>query len=170
MESLTATDKILQALSQLKKAIIDTSSILYIQKAGYFDVLNRAVQLYSIPEVIAEMNTRVTGLTIIRNSESRSSLPTDQKLIACALENRLTMIAEDRQILMAIQGAKAPYYNALMMLNLLLLSQKIDDNGYQRHLEALKKFARYSETVWEFGENIYKETKEYGHRRRSNFC
>jgi len=39
---------ILDALEGLKKALIDTSSIIYVQKAGYFDVLARTIQLYSI--------------------------------------------------------------------------------------------------------------------------
>jgi hypothetical protein len=155
MEPLTTPDKTLRALSLLEKAMIDTSSILYIQKAGYFDVLLSAIQLYSIPEVISEIKSRVSGLTIIRISETLSSLPTDRKLVACAIENKLAMISEDHGILKAMHRAKAPYFNALMMLNFLLLVNRINEDSYRRYFSELKNIAWYSEAVWAFGETIY---------------
>jgi len=158
MEPPTTPDKILRALSLLKKAIIDTSSILYIQKAGYFDVLSSTIQLYSIPEVISEVKTPVSGLTLIPHSGSLLQ-STDRVLIACALKNKLAMISEDKRILMAMHHAQAPYFNALMMLNFLLLVHRIDDDGYQSYYSALKHIARYSEAVWEFGEKIYTAVK-----------
>jgi len=151
---LTAPHNTLRDLEYLKAALIDTSSVLYIQKAGYFDVLSRTIQLYSIPQVISEIKTPVSGLTIIPHSESLSQ-STDRVLIACALKNRLAMISEDKGILMAMQRAQAPYFNALMMLNFLLLLHRIDDDDYQGYYSALKHIARYSEAVWEFGKHIY---------------
>ena len=150
---------ILGALGRLKKALIDTSSIIYVQKAGYYDALARTIQLYSIPEVISESKTHVADVTLIHPSES-PSLSTDHKLISCALENKLAMISEDKRILRAMRRAQAPYYNALMMLNFLLFSQKIDDDGYRRYYSALENIARYSEAVWEFGQHIYSAIKK----------
>jgi len=149
---------ILCAFEQLKKALIDTSSIIYVQKAGYFDVLAGTIQLYSIPAVISESKTHIAGVTLIPPSES-PSLSTDQKLISCALENKLAMISEDKRILKAMRRARAPYYNALMMLNFLLFSQKIDDDGYRRYYSALENIARYSDAVWEFGRHVYAAIK-----------
>jgi hypothetical protein len=151
-------DAILGAFGRLKKALIDTSSIIYVQKAGYFDALAGTIQLYSIPEVISEFKTHAAGVTLIHPQES-PSLSTDQKLIACALENELAMISEDKRILRAMGRARAPYYNALMMLNFLLFSQKIDDEGYRRYYSALENIARYSEPVWKFGKDIYTAVK-----------
>ena len=152
-------DAILGAFERLKKALIDTSSIIYLQKADYFDALAGTIQLYSIPEVISEFKTHVAGVTLIHPSESPSS-STDQKLIACALENELAMISEDKHILRAMRRARAPYYNALMMLNFLLFSKKIDDDGYRRNFCALENIARYSEAVWKFGRHVYAAIKE----------
>jgi hypothetical protein len=156
--SVIESKAILRALEQLKKALIDTSSIIYVQKAGYFDVLAGTIQLYSIPEVVSESKTHVAGVTLIHPSES-PSLSTDQKLVSCALENKLAMISEDKRILRAMRRAQAPYYNALMMLNFLLFTKKIDDDGYRRYYSALENIARYSEAVWEFGRLIYAAVK-----------
>jgi hypothetical protein len=158
MGSALAPEDTLLAFDLLKKALIDTSSVIYIQKAGYFDILGRTIQLYSIPEVLSEIKTGAPGVRVMRSSGS-ASLSTDQKLVCCALDNKMAMISEDKRILTALQCAEAPYYNALMMLNLLLYSQKIDDEGYRHYYLALKKIARYSAAVWEFGRYIYSTVK-----------
>lgn len=154
MEPATDPQKALRALSQLKRALIDTSSILYVQKAGYFDLLAGTIKLYTIPEVMSEVRSRPEGLSLIHPTGSHA-LSTDKMLITCALDRNLAMISEDRAILKAMRRAKAPYFNALMMLNLLLLSEKIDDSRYRRFLVALKSIARYSQKVWEFGEKVH---------------
>ena len=154
----TNPNTILRALGRLKKALIDTSSIIYVQKAGYLDALAGTIQLYTIPEVISESKAHPAGVTLIHSSES-PSLSVDQKLVACALENKLAMISEDKRILSAMGRAQAPYYNSLMMLNFLLLSQKIDDDGYRRYHCALETIARYSEAVWEYGRHVYAAIK-----------
>ena len=85
-----AIEEILQAFEGLKKAVIDTSSIIYTRKAGYFPVLGETIQLYSIPEVISEIKTAGSGIRVI-DPPGSSSLTTDRKLVACALENRMTI-------------------------------------------------------------------------------
>ncbi|MGB5746303.1 MAG: hypothetical protein WBM69_04930 [Desulfobacterales bacterium] len=158
IEPVKAPNKTLRAFEQLKKALIDASSIIYSQKAGFFSILSRTIQLYSIPEVISETEKQVPGVVLLQHSGS-PSLSTDQKLISCALENKLAMISEDKSILRAMHSAEAPYYNALMMLNFLLFSHKIDDDSYRRYYSALENFARYSETVWEYGKHVYAAVK-----------
>lgn len=162
--SVIASDDILLAFCRLKQALIDTSSIIYTQKAGYFVVLGKTIQLYTIPEVISEIKIVVAGVRVIRPPGS-PSLSTDRKLVACALENRMALISEDQRVLSALQRAQAPYYNALMMLNLLLYSRKIDDDGYRHYLRALKDIARYSDAVWEFGQQIYAAVVSTKHSR-----
>ena len=158
IEPVTTPEKTLRAFDRLKKALIDTSSIIYSQKAGFFSILNRTIKLYSIPDVISETEKQVPGVVLLQCYGS-PSLSTDQKLIACALENKLAMISEDKIILRAMQRAGASYYNSLMMLNFLLFSQKIDDDSYQRFHCALEDIARYSEAVWKFGRHVYAAIK-----------
>ena len=158
IKPVPAFTEILRAFEQLSKALIDTSSIIYLQKAGYFDILGGAIQLYSIPDVIAEVKTGAAGVRVIRAPGS-PSLSTDQKLVCCALEKKMALISEDKSVLVAMRRAEAPYYNALMMLNFLLFLQKIDDDSYRHYYGVLKTIARYSEEVWKFGANIYSAIK-----------
>jgi len=85
---VAASDDILLAFGRLKKAVIDSSSIIYTQKAGYFAVLGKTIQLYSIPAVLSEIKARAPGVRVMRSSGS-ASLSTDQKLVFCALENKI---------------------------------------------------------------------------------
>ena len=158
IEPVPATEEILKAFELLKNALIDTSSNIYIQKAGYLDVLSLTIHLNTIPEVTSETNVRTTGIKLIQTPNS-PALSTDQKLITCALENKLAMISEDNGILTAMKNAGVDYYNALMVLNLLLYKKRIDDNRYQQYYRNLKTIARYSEDVWEFGAEIYTAIK-----------
>ena len=158
MEPATEPQKALLAVSQLKRALIDTSSILYMQKAGYFDLLASTIKLYTIPEVMSEIRSKPEGLSLIRLPGS-PALSTDKMLITCALDSHLAMISEDKAILNAMRHAKIPYFNALMMLNLLLFSRKIDEGDYRSYLKELKSFARYSDTVWGFGDKVHAAVK-----------
>ena len=157
-ETVPATEEILQAFEGLKKALIDTSSIIYIQKAGYLDVLNQTIDLNTIPEVISETKACITGIKLIQ-APNLPALSTDQKLIICAQENRLAMISEDKGILTAMRKAGFDYYNALMVLNFMLYKKRIDDNRYRQYYRNLRTFARYSADVWEFGDQIYAAVK-----------
>ena len=159
LEPIADTDEILLSFGQLKKALTDTSSIIYTQEAGYFAILGKTIQLYTIPEVISEIKSEVAGVRVVPPPGS-PSLSTDRKLVACALEKRMALISEDKSVLSAMRRAQAPYYNALMMLNFLLYRQKINDDGYRHYLSALKHIARYNEAVWELGDYIYSAVKE----------
>ena len=67
---MTALDNILSAFGQLNKALIDTSSIIYTLKAGYFALLGQTIQLYSIPEVISEIKIEIAGVRVIHPTGS----------------------------------------------------------------------------------------------------
>ena len=74
--------------------------------------------------------------------------------------NGFLLKVNNESILTAMQRAEAPYYNSLMMLNLLLFSHRIDDDNYRRYYSALENFDRYSEAVWQFGTDIYTAVKK----------
>ena len=145
-----------QVLSQfrtLSRALIDASSIIYMHKAGFFTELANTVSLYSPREIVAE--TGYNDLYILPVACTSNSLSNDQKLITAALKLRWPVISEDGNILLRMQRAQLPYFNALMMLNLLLFRKRIDLRSHAMYFERLKQYAWYSPHVLEFGENIY---------------
>ena len=145
--------QILSEFRALNRALIDASSIIYMHKAGFFTILADTVNLYSPPEIVAE--TGYNNLHIRPVTCTSNSLSNDQKLITAALELKWPVISEDRNILLHVEKAEHPYFNALMMLNFLLFRNRIDLRSYAIYVERLKQHAWYSPHVWEYGKNIY---------------
>lgn len=124
-----------------------------MNKAGYLDELASAVDLVSPPEILAE--TGFGRLKIEAASGGEDVGTNDHKLIQCALAHRLPVISEDRKILMTMDREGIPYFNALMMLNFLLFNKRIGKKDHSLYFDRLKKQARYSSQILEFGKKVY---------------
>ena len=133
-----------------------------MHKAGFLTELDDIVSLYSPREIVAE--TGFKDLHIRPVACTSNSLSNDQQLITAALELRWPVISEDKNILMHMERANLPYFNALMMLHFLLLRRRIDLRSHAMYLERLRRFAWYSPYVWEYGKEIYNTVAHlYGH-------
>lgn len=142
----------------LNKALIDASSIIYIHRAEYLEILASSIRLFSIKEILSE--TGPISERIIPISYNETSSSNDQKLISCAMDLRLPIISEDKKILMTMKRADRPFFNSLMMLLFLLYRRRIQNQQYVQYYLALKKFARYSDEIWKYGEKIRTTIKE----------
>lgn len=145
--------KELTQFASLRKAFIDASSIIYARKAGFLETLQAALPLCTIPEILEEVGIEAGKIEIVQCTQP--TLTNDARLVLCAIERQLPLISEDKQILMKMKRAKLPYYNALMMLNWLLFNSNIDQEDYARYYNRLRKIARYSDQIWEYGERIH---------------
>ena len=150
----------------LREALIDASSIIYCSKAGFFDKLQASLRLYTLPEMLDEARIKREWLRIQLVHCAQDNLSNDHKLITCALNSRLPVISEDKQILMSIKRAGLPYYNALMMLDWLLFKEDISHKQYLSHLSELHHIARYSQFVWEYGQYVYFLILQYQNKTR----
>lgn len=157
-ENEPATREIFQQLDHLEKALIDASSIIYMDRADFLAILASSIGLFSIQEILAEagpVSKYIKPLTYHKTSSSN-----DQKLISCALDLDLPVISEDKQILMAMKRAHRPFFNTLMMLNFLLYRRRIENRQYIQYHMALTKIARYSDDIWKYGATVHTTIKE----------
>jgi hypothetical protein len=138
----------------LQEALIDASSIIYMSKASFLGNVQETLRLYTLPEILDEVGLENMNLPLVESQQSEMS--NDHKLLACAVERRWPLISEDRTLLVQAEQAGLDYYNALMMLNFLLFKRQIDSEQYQQQYESLRKVARYSQEIWEFGEDVYR--------------
>ena len=143
----------LSQFQRLRKALVDASSIIYMHKAGFLRELETEVKLYSPQEVLDE--TGYDGLKVFPIPFIGHGKANDQKLILCALEQRLPVISEDKKILLHMKKEKIPYFNALMMLNYLVFKKRVDVESYGIYFKRLTSFAWYSPQVLEFEKNVY---------------
>jgi len=139
---------------QLTTALIDTSSIIYMEKVGFLDLIAERIQLVTIPEVLIESGESGTHFTIIQSPADGGS--TDQKLILASRLYRHPVISEDKAILTQVQGLHIPFFNSLMMLVYLYHQQVITPEAYLNFYKHLQGIARYGERIWKFGNTVFK--------------
>jgi hypothetical protein len=152
--------EVLAQFQQLKKALIDTSSIIYAGKTGFFDILKAQLELITIPEVGAEAGSDADGIQTINCKAAAETV--DEKFVQCALLNDLPVISEDKKILTLVKKTHLPYFNVLMMLNFLSYIDAIDRGRYTAYLRVLQKFAWYSPKIWAYGETVHRTIEREG--------
>ncbi|OQX95181.1 hypothetical protein B6I21_06775 [candidate division KSB1 bacterium 4572_119] len=145
--------KILRKFDRLTKALIDSSSIIYMKKAGFLNLLSEHVSLFTIEEIAREVGEELSNINIIESDFNQNS--NDNKLINCAITNRLCVISEDKKLLLKLEKEKLDYYNSLMILNLLLYRKKISLEQYYNYQTRLKVVSRYSDEVWRIGKFVF---------------
>lgn len=144
---------VLSRFDLLESALIDASSIIYMEKAGFLKDLSDGIKLFAPPQVLAE-----TGLAILGIRQVEATLPsgsTDEQLIACARHLGKAVISEDKKILMALKEGGLPFYNALMMLNYLLYKRRISLKDHSKYFKRLEKIAWYSPRILGFGKDLF---------------
>ena len=146
-------EKIVIQFSNLTKALIDASSIIYATKTGFLEILGSTIRLYTIPEILFEANQNYKDIKIINHKFN--NIPNDEKLLSVAFKQNLPIISEDKKILFALEKSGKPYFNSLMMLNFLFYKNEISATDFNQFLIRLKDIAWYGQSVWEFGEKVF---------------
>jgi hypothetical protein len=152
--------EVIAQFQQLKKALIDASSIIYARKAGFIVILQANLRLITIPEIIAEAGDDAGGIETLNYMKTSESA--DDRLVNCALQNDLPVISEDKKILNLLKKTHLPYFNILMILNFLSYVDAIDRKQYSGYYRKLQKFAWYSPKIWAYGEMVQRTIERGG--------
>ena len=144
-------EKILRQFDRLSNLLVDTSSLIQIEKAGFLSLLSGKVQLFTLPQVREEylrgdpslpfpLDVRILSSPTPTRMAPRetadcapptnSAASADEALLAVARTRRFALLSEDRKLLLKADGLGLEYYNALMMLEFL---------EYRRTAESRKK-------------------------------
>jgi hypothetical protein len=146
------TERVLAKLESLRGAIIDASSIIYIERSGFYRHLNEAIKLKTIPAVLKEV--QMPGLEVQVIDGEGPETNTDRRLVATASASGSPLISEDRAILLTCQAKGIEYYNAYMMLLLLRLRRAIAEGEFERFRTRLIEVARYGRPVLDYAGDI----------------
>jgi hypothetical protein len=143
----------------LQEAYCDSSSVIYLQKIGCWNILSQTITLYTIPVVLTELGYKPVRIRVdaVENIEDRNTATTDDALVAAAVRRKLALVSEDKYILKKAQQYHLPFYNTLMMLNFLLYKRVISSEKYTAFCEVLHSFAWYSPPIWEYSRQLYLE-------------
>ena len=148
--------RVFAELERLKRAYIDSSSIIYMHKAGFYIPLSTSMRLKTIPEVLDEIGFSPENLEVIASPAEgiRCSAATDVKLCHAAQFRNSALISDDRTILQWCRRQGTTYYNSYMMLILLRYRRRIGGEEFDRYEESLVKTARYSSRITEYAKGF----------------
>jgi len=79
-----AKQEVFRRFDHLNKALMDASSIIYLDRADFLELLASSIRLFSIPEILSEtgpVSKRIRPFIYNRTVSSN-----DQKLVSCALD------------------------------------------------------------------------------------
>ncbi len=147
----------LEELSGLSSAFIDASSMIVCNKAEILDALAATCTLYTIQPVVDETGYSDAPVLLQPVPAAGTAATVDDLLFAAVLKEQLPLISEDRTLLVKAADHGLAYYNALMMLNLLLLRRRLTPAAYSEHARLLQRATRYSAEVQHFGQAVYRQ-------------
>lgn len=134
----------------LRRAVIDSSTLIYLHAAGVLDHINGVLQLETTAGVADEVSRPPAGFTLpewISIATGSSGVTVDQSVLERALERGTALLSDDRKLLMAADDAKIPYYNAACVLQLLLLRRRLTIDSHDAAWARMMAAARYSPPV-----------------------
>ena len=80
-ENEPATQETFQRFDHLDKALIDASSIIYMDRADFLGKLSSSIRLFSIQEILSETGPVPMHIKPLIYNKTASS--NDQKLVSC---------------------------------------------------------------------------------------
>jgi len=147
-------EDICERFDRLHKAFIDTSSIIYMRKSGFYSYLESAVDVVTIPDVIREAGMPDLRIGIFQGDIGDPKQPTDRKLIRAAQTQGIPLISEDRKILMICRSKNIEYYNAYMILMFLFKRGHLERGELEIIEPKLLAVARYGRWVIQFATEL----------------
>ncbi len=149
----------LRRLATQRRFLLDSSTLILLDKAGLLKVIILQLPCETIPEVANEVGDTLiahAGMNVrpARPPATHTRLPdTDSLLFTTAQAEKLAMVSEDKKLLRRCDVAGVPYYNAgmLLMRSRMLGVQRLGpgletDGAYRKLCEV----ARYSRQVRDY--------------------
>ncbi|MCK5852464.1 hypothetical protein KAH27_05485 [bacterium] len=152
--------KVLIQFDFLDQSLIDTSSIIYLNKINLLSASSQKLHLMTIPGVVEEFGSlsELKYIKVINIKEIHSvKQDTDQNLLETAKYFQLPIISEDKKILMQAKHIGLSFFNTLMIMNFLIYKKVINQTAYQAAHDQLREEAYYDETIFEYGKKVYKK-------------
>lgn len=132
--------KILNQFKILDRAIIDTSSLIYLSKTDLLDETAKTLQLMTVKGVVKEIGPLfyLKNIEIINLEKKKDTVNADRQVVEAAKHLKIPVISEDKKVLMSAKKANLPYFNSLMILNFLIYKGVILEETEENFFKALK--------------------------------
>lgn len=136
----------LAGFSRLTAAVIDSCSIIYLDRLMLFAPLQNATRLFIVPGVRQETGFPLSDCREV-TGEHACQMSVDQQIVAAARQLNTAVISEDRHILRNAWEHDLPHYNSGMIICYLRWSGVLSGEQACSALQQLDSFARYAEPI-----------------------
>ncbi len=158
-------EQTLEELRRLRFAVIDASTAIYSHNAGFLSAAAAALRLTTTGEVCEEVGRGSNGFALpegiqVGSVDEGAQVPpvgsaADRGVLAVAIKTRRALLSDDRKLLMAADRLRLPYYNALCIVELLLLRGALSETQHQTCWNHLMEHAHYSGPVLKAGRALH---------------
>lgn len=144
---------LLQELRGLRGGVVDTSTLIYLERLELLSLAARSFSLLLIPQVIAEYGSCPVGCALTPVADAGT---TDELLCRVAQSLAQPVLSEDRQVLRRARTLDLCFYNTLMLVLALCSQDDLPLTDYPDIRNHLCSFARYSPEVIAAGDTVYR--------------
>jgi hypothetical protein len=142
----------LRELLGLRGGVVDTSTLIYLERLEVLSLAAHSFSLLLIPKVIAEYGCCPEGCTLTPFNDTGT---TDEQLCRAAQSLSQPVLSEDRQVLRRARALGLSFYNTLMLVLALCAQNTLPLAEYPHFRNRLCAFARYSPAVIATGDAMY---------------
>jgi hypothetical protein len=145
-------DGLVAELQGLRSGVVDTSTLIYLDRLGLLQRAARCMHLVLIPQVVREYGGQVAGTTLLVPAPAG---PADRVVCAVAARLDLPVLSDDGTVLRAARRRHLRHYNTLMLILALCIQGDLARTAYPPLRDQLCTFARYSADVLAVGDALF---------------
>jgi hypothetical protein len=143
---------LLRELHAFRGGVIDTSTLIYLERLGLLPRTVRCFSFLLIPQVVAEYGAQPEGVVLTAASSFGT---TDEALCQTAHALGQPVLSEDKQVLRRARELNLCFYNTLMIVLALCAQGYLPLNTFPELRDKLYAFSRYSPGVLAVGDAVY---------------
>lgn len=167
-----AVSRVRRELEALEAAAVDASSMIYMLKAGFLGYAAAEVKFYTVGPVAREVGwpelpVRIADLRrggeipwtpeaveVAEAFVGRGKHGNDELLLELAAGRDIPVLSEDHRVHERASEEGIRHYNALLLLALLRMRDRIPPPDYEEYFELLRAVGRYSAGVLAFARAV----------------
>lgn len=147
-----AQTALLRELQAFRGGVVDTSTLIYLERLGLLPQAARCFSLLLIPQVVAEYGARPGGTVLVAAIGSGT---TDAMVCHTAQALDRPVLSEDKQVLRRAGALNLAFYNTLMIVLALCVQDRLPLEAFPVLRDRLCVFARYGPAVIAVGDALY---------------
>lgn len=150
------------SFDRIERLIVDTSSLIQCERAGFLDVLTSEFAPLTVRAVVEEWGRPAGSIEVaddpsVSERDAAAIGDTDAQLVALARGTGLPVLSEDRKLTLRLESSRLDYYNAYIILLALFYRGRVDSIQFESRRNQLIEGTRYPARMSNYAERVFLE-------------